>query len=763
MSIPSSLTTLRAVAVVATAIALLCAGGVALAQAPGATTRQSTIGAGGALNSAKPGFTALVAGPGQPQLLREIGGARAQPGRTKRRTSLAYFAQLTDLHLVDEESPARIDSLAPVQPNTSAQRPQEALMPATIDSELRRLSALATTSPNTGAKGARAPMDLALFAGDQADNQQENELTWVRQLIEGGQTLDPNSGTADYSRCTAEQRAALARRPPDEAARYTGLQDYEDYNGGAGDGNFYDPNRPAGVYASWPQYAGLMDSAQRPFVPTGLRRGGTPVPTYVTNGNHDQAVQGYVSATTFSDSVATGCFKPYIQNPATNFGANSVFASSSGFAVPPDPRRRFVDNVATKRIYAGGAQRDAHGFGFVDRAQNAASAGSAAYYAWTPKRGLRFVALDTASEGSGANGGAEGNLDDPQYQWLRGQLSKAKRAKQVVVVFGHHPIRRLIASSADEAAGACNGTTPGCDADPRRSTPIHLRGDIERLFNSNPNVVAYLSGHTHVNRIRPCATSCHKLGNWWSIETNASVDWPQQQRLVEVMDNHDGTLSVLGTQVDHTGPVNPPAPSADPASSGALGTEALASMSRIFSYNDPRAVRGAGGGKGDRNVELMVRDPRAGKGAGLCTGVTRNLSGRTVNRAVLGRTRGSVQRAFTKYALKGRLGSLDRYCTVGGGYLRVGYVRNRAALALSSSRSNRLKGLGLGSRTKTVARKLRGERRYAVGRSSVYVARASKARLVVVVTKGRVTQLGLADLKRTKSRKSSLALLKRFL
>ena len=56
--------------------------------------------------------------------------------------------------------------------------------------------------------------------------------------------MDPNSGVADYSACTPQQRADLARRPIDEASRYTGLQDYADYNGGAGDGNFYDPDPP---------------------------------------------------------------------------------------------------------------------------------------------------------------------------------------------------------------------------------------------------------------------------------------------------------------------------------------------------------------------------------------------------------------------------------------------------------------------------------------------------------------------------------------
>lgn len=761
MPVPSSLRAVRAVSLVLAAVALPCAGQVALAQTPAATTRQATIGPGGDFDPAKPGFTGLVPGPGQKQLLREIGTARAQPGRTRRRTSLAYFAQLTDLHLVDEESPARIDSLAPVQPNSSAQRPQEALMPATIDATFRRLNAFTAASPNVGAKGRRAAMDLALLTGDQADNQQQNEVTWMRQLLEGGQALDPNSGIADYSRCTPEQRAALAQRPPGEAARFTGLQDYVDYNDGAGDGNFYDPNRPAGVFGSWPQYTGLMDSAQRAFVPVGLRRGGAAVPTYVSDGNHDQAVQGYVSATQSADQVATGCFKPYIQNPATNFGANEVFASPSGFAVPPDPRRRFVNSAQTKSIYSSGAQGDGHGFGFVDPAQNAASGGSASYYAWTPKPGVRFVSLDTASQGTASKGGAEGNVDEPQYQWLRGELSKAKRARQVVVVFGHHPIRRLIASAPDEAAGPCNGNV-GCDSDPRNSSPIHLRADVERLFNASPNVVAYLSGHTHVNRIRPCATRCVGKGNWWSIETVSSVDWPQQQRLVEVMDNRDGTLSVLGTQVDHAGPVAAPEPIGDPATTGALGVEALASMSRIFSYNDPRAVRTAAGGNGDRNVELMVRDPRAGRGAGLCTGVTKTVSGRTVNRAVIGRTRGSVRRAFTKYSLKDTSAGMDRYCTVGGGYLRLGYARNRAVLALTSNRSNRLKGLKVRDRARTVARKLRAERRYRVGQSTIYVARASKTRIVVEVRRGRVTQLGLAALGRTSSKKKIAALLKAF-
>ncbi len=745
--------TLPAVAVLATV-----AGGSALAQSPRQTTAQVQISPGGAFDPAKPGFAALGPTRGQRPYLRELRRARAQPNRTKRRKSRTYFAAINDFQLADEESPARIDSLAPVQPNTSAWRPQEALMPQTIDAMIRRLNQYTAASPNAGAKGVRARMDLALIGGDNSDNQQENENTWVRQLLEGGQLLDPNSGIADYSACTPQQRAELAQRPGDEAGRYTGLQDYDDYNGGAGDGNFYDPSRPGGAYASWPLYGRLMDAAQRPFVPVGLRNGAAPVPTYLANGNHDGAVQGFVNATQSADAVATGCFKPYVASPAMAAPANDVITSGSGFAVPPDPRRRFVNRAQLKGIYAAGSQRDAHGFALVDPAQNAASAGSASYYAWTPKKGLRFISLDTVSEGAGAKGGAEGNLDDPQYQWLRGELRRAKAAKQLVVVFGHHPIRRLIAGSPDEAAGPCPGAA-GCDSDPRSSSPIRLRASVERVLNANANVVAYMSGHTHVNRIRPCATRCTKKGNWWSIETTAVADWPQQTRLMEVMDNKDGTLSLLGTPVDHAGAAALPAPAAD---AGAFSGDQMATLSRAFSYNDPRAVRKAAGGRGDRNVELMVRNPFAGRGAGVCAGVTAKTTGGSVNGALLGRRRATVRRAVTKHALRAKSSRVDRYCLVGGGNLRVGFLGNRSVIALSSNRSQRLSRIKVGSSTKTVRKRLRGERAYRAGSFTWYAAKASRARIVIQTRRGRVVQMGLADRKRTSTRKKTAGLLRGF-
>jgi hypothetical protein len=49
-------------------------------------------------------------------------------------------------------------------------------------------------------------------------------------------------------------------------------------------------------------------------------------------------------------------------------------------------------------------------------------------------------------------------------------------------------------------------------------------------------------------------------GGFWEINSASHVDAPQQFRLIELMDNGDGTLSLFGTVLDHASPVAPPRP-----------------------------------------------------------------------------------------------------------------------------------------------------------------------------------------------------------
>ena len=507
-------------------------------------------------------------------------------GRLSRRRSLLYFAQLSDFQLADEESPARAEALdLSNTPYTSAWRPQEAFGPFTVDQVVRQVNRF-DVSPIRNRGRRRARLALTIVTGDSADNQQINETKWVVRLLEGGR-LDPNSGV----------EAGLCRGLT--AARYTGVQDDHDV---LESGRFYDPNRPSGAFAAFPRWPGLMDRAQVPFDAAGLTR-----PSYVAFGNHDATVQGNIHALQALDGVARGCVKPLAATGVGDLGA-LLTSPARSVIVPPDPERGFADRPTYRALHATGRQSDAHGFGRVDPSELAASDGEASYYSFSPRRGLRLISINTVAEGDRLN--SNGNVDAPQFRWIARELKAADARHELVIVFGHHPIRSLTNTAPDESAGDCALRAlfgPGCDRDPRTSTPLRLGPDLEKLLLAHPRVVAFVAGHTHDNRIT--AFERERGGGFWGIETASEIDWPIQSRLLEVMDNRDGTLSIFGTLIDHAATLVTP-PRGAPAH--AFDPETLAAIGRELAYNDPQVgpEAGAEGRPQDRNVELLLPDPR---------------------------------------------------------------------------------------------------------------------------------------------------------
>jgi metallophosphoesterase (TIGR03767 family) len=579
---------------------------------------------------AAPGaYRFLQLGAGEPYTVREeLGSAGA--GRASARTSLVYFGQLSDFQLADEESPARVEIIDPLStplnlPFGSAWRPWEALEPQIDDAMIRQLNQFTAASPVADGGGAHRAMDLTIDTGDSADSQQLNETQWVRTLLEGG-TLNPNSGVSKttYSHLLCPNLLVPGAA---EAARYTGIQDYDDYFEGTFP-EFYDPDSPKGPHAAWPKYPGLMDKAQQAFTAAGV-----DVPSYVAFGNHDALVQGNAAANVAFEQVATGCLKPIgpvpnpenaaallssLFNPAALLG--TLLSSPQNLVlVPGDPQRRFVSKKQYKDIFKAGSQADGHGFDFIDAAQETASKGAAGYYSWSPTPGMRFVAVDTVAEAgtiltpSGAST-SDGNIDDPQFKWLRGQLEAATAADELVVLFSHHAPESLTADAADELAPPCllndahgHDVNPGCDLDPRSSQPIHLQADAVNLLHEFPNAIAWVAGHSHDNVVNPFPDPS-RPGGFWSIRVAAEADWPQQSRLLEVFDNHDGTLSIFGTILDHVGQSAAPAPGT--AASG-MDLNDLASAGRTMSFNDLQSGAPIGEGQADdRNVELLIDDPR---------------------------------------------------------------------------------------------------------------------------------------------------------
>ena len=152
-----------------------------------------------------------------------------------------------------------------------------------------------------------------------------------------------------------------------------------------------------------------------------------------------------------------------------------------------------------------------------------------------------------------------------------------------MLIFSHHTI--------DTMTNGLRGT--GGDF------KIRVRGPAVRaeLLN-HANVVAWVNGHTHRNTI-----TAHKPasgpGGFWEINTASHVDFPQQSRTIELVDNADGTLSIFTTMLDHDGPAS---------NGGSLDdTVVLSALARELSANDPQEREsGKNGDLSDRNVELLV-------------------------------------------------------------------------------------------------------------------------------------------------------------
>jgi metallophosphoesterase (TIGR03767 family) len=610
-------------AAAAGAALLLAASPAALADPAGRTTLDETIRVQGGYGTGQGGYHPLLRGPGERRLVRQD-LARAKRDRVQRRRSMTFFGQFTDPQVVDEMSPARVELLDPAAGAVSASwRPQEALGMHVFDEQVRNMNANRTSAVRQG-NGRRARLGFAITTGDLPDNSQRNETRWFVSILDGGR-VDPFSGqpiTASNP-CSGAAEADVARMNADVAnRRYTGVQDYGDYPSAPADryAGFWDPERAApvgGPYQAFPRYPDLLDRAQQPFTAQGLK-----VPWYSSRGNHDGLVQGNAPASAaLFRAIVTGCLKVF---PSQTFDPASVqglsgtevfarignpdfIASLLGGAgqTPPDPERAFVSKPEYKQLQ-GSADRQ-HGFGWVDPGEVRASDGTAMYYSYAPRKGVRFISLDTVAEG----GGAEGNLDDPQYRWLVRELRQATRRDELVVVYAHHTLGTMVNPTPDENAGCTDPNAAGCDGDPRRSTPMHLGltgpRNLHDLLAANRHVIAFVNGHTHHNDVRPWRA---RRGGFWEVNTAAHVDFPQQARQIEIMDNRDGTLSIFGTILDQGSPIAPPAPG--PA--GSFTDRQLGSLARTLAANDPqtRDVTG-GGGPGqpkDRNVELLIRDPR---------------------------------------------------------------------------------------------------------------------------------------------------------
>ena len=471
--------------------------------------------------------------------------------------SVLNLVHISDLHICDAQSPARVEYMDryadPHNPTSEfvkyvgTYRAQEILTTQTLNTMVASINAL-----ENGVVTDR-PIDAVVITGDVTDNAQQNELNWYRAILDGG-VVTPDSGSA------SEWEGVASQNP----ANY--------------DPSYWNPEgAPAGCVDDYPRslygrplVPGLLDAVRQPFNAQGLRH-----LWLATHGNHDALLQGTVSPDSYVQDFAIGGKRVVSLDPAidlaTMFGnfqmvGPASYPESNGAEfreITPDDRRRINNNGDWAKLHL----ECGHGHGLTEE-----NITKGTKYWYRDIGEVRLVSLDTVNP----HGGWQGSLDETQFAWLRKTLEEPE--PKYFVLLSHHPAPTLFN-----------------DYSPEGYERRVLEAELLELLLGEPRMILWLAGHNHQHEIQRIS---NKYGdNFWHIQTSSNIDWPQQGRKIEILEDA-GKVIIATTVFDHQGPLTLKETTSD------LGkTENLAGLSRLLAGNDWQRR------SGEFAVDLMSGNP----------------------------------------------------------------------------------------------------------------------------------------------------------
>ncbi len=301
---------------------------------------------------------------------------------------------------------------------------------------------------------------------------------------------------------------------------------------------------------------GPLNDPHDPFLPWGLNK---QVPWYTTIGNHDGLINGNFTATGLFRSIAIG--DEVFMGSEDNYG-NIIPA---GTKITPDADRALLGPVAyMQQFFTTTTLPIGHGFSTTNIADGYGD------YAFDPDSSapLRVIVLDWECRNGGDNGCIR---SDEVNNFLIPELNQAYDNNKLVIVVSHQYPDAL--DSRTEITGTA----------------------FINILASYPNVILHLVGHGHDNRVTPRAGLSATQPGYWEIESSSLIDYSQQSRIIEVVDNGNGTGYIFATMVNHNSPDG-----------------SMSAISRSLALKDIQLgdnTSGAEGATSDRNVELAIRIP----------------------------------------------------------------------------------------------------------------------------------------------------------
>ncbi len=417
------------------------------------------------------------------------------PIRTNPKT-LLFCGHITDTHILDEESPARVAAAELFLEELgvrSGYYPNEDLTLQVFDSMIKTLNTIHNESN----------LDFLINTGDSLDNAQNNELGWFIRMIEGGR-IDPDTGS-----------------------------DEDPLFGSNNDSN--DPFLVYGLNKKIPYYTaiGNHDILVQGNVPEQFRE------------LYNAIAKKVMESMTIPNPVgnwSNAVLSPWINPPDPhNF--------KPGYVVADNSRRPVTGNEFIRQHIYAPTFRPVLGF------PKSIANQEYGYYSFYPKANLpiKVVVLDTALR----LGTAIGAIHQTQFKdFLIPQLEDAKAKKELVIIVSHHPGKSIktLPIGREEMLRRC-GRNPEMQKmlaellAPFEKDNSYISGnEFEQTLMSYPNIILHLAGHRHCHQISQIGEPGH---GYWEIQTASLLTYPQQARLLEIVYEGNNIGAIHTCIVDH--------------------------------------------------------------------------------------------------------------------------------------------------------------------------------------------------------------------